>query len=212
MMSPSRSPIHGLDGQSRAHPSHDAAWSDEVTGAVKGRWREPATVTLNRIFPVATVVAVVSVTAAIDLVTKVVAMKLLAGGVARNLMPMLDLSLAFNRGISFSLFQAHDPASLVVLLGIQGALTCLVIWWAVNATEALQRFGFSAIAGGAVANVLDRFINGTVTDILDLHTAGIRWFTFNLADVWISAGVVLLILDALPVWFHRTGVPGGLTR
>ncbi|AWB26130.1 signal peptidase II (plasmid) [Methylobacterium currus] len=149
---------------------------------------------------------------AVDLGTKALAVELLAGGVPQSLMPVLDLSLVFNRGISFSLFQAPDPTSLALLLGMQVALTCFVIWLALNAAEALQRLGFSAIAGGAISNVLDRFMDGAVTDFLDLHTAGIRWFTFNLADVWISVGVVLLILDALPIWPHRAGMPGGLAQ
>ena len=65
------------------------------------------------------------------------------------------------------------------------------------------------MAGGAAGNFLDRLMDGTVTDYLDLHTGGIRWFTFNLADAWISLGVVLLLIDGFRL--HRrhpdTGEP-----
>lgn len=210
MVSPS--PTHAPQGRSKANPPHDAAQNAGATGDAEDRRREASEVPLGRVRRAATGAALVAAVMAIDLATKALAVERLAGGVSRNLMPVLDLSLAFNRGISFSLFPAHDPTSLAVLLAMQGALTYLVIWLALNATDALQRLEFSAIAGGAAGNVLDRLADGTVTDFLDLHTAGIRWFTFNLADVCISVGVVLLILDALPIWHRCAGVPGGLAR
>jgi signal peptidase II len=214
MVSPSssQSPAYAPQGRSRAHPLHDAARNTGATGDGEDRRREATEVPLGRVRRAATVAAMVAAAMAVDLGTKALAVELLAGGVPQSLMPVLDLSLVFNRGISFSLFQAPDPTSLALLLAMQVALTCFVIWLALNAAEALQRLGFSAIAGGAISNVLDRFMDGAVTDFLDLHTAGIRWFTFNLADVWISVGVVLLILDALPIWPHRAGMPGGLAQ
>ncbi|ACS43110.1 MAG: signal peptidase II [Methylobacteriaceae bacterium] len=147
---------------------------------------------------VAPVAAVLVTAAAIDLVAKAVAEAWLVEGTVRGRVPFVDLSLSFNRGISFSLFPAHDPSSLALLLAIQGTLTCLVAGWALAASGGLERLGLAAIAGGAAGNFLDRLMDGAVTDYLDLHTGGIRWFTFNLADVWISAGVVLLLLEGLP--------------
>ena len=145
----------------------------------------------------ATVAAVVVAAAAVDLGAKAVAEGWLTDGVPRGFVPFIDLSLSFNHGISFSLFPARDPSSLAVLLAIQGTLTCLVIVWSLATTGTLERLGAAAIAGGAAGNFLDRLIDGAVTDFLDLHAGGIRWFTFNLADVWISAGVVLLFLEGL---------------
>ncbi|MDN3626675.1 signal peptidase II [Methylobacterium isbiliense] len=143
--------------------------------------------------------------AAVDLGAKAVAEAWLVEGAVRGRVPFVDLSLSFNHGISFSLFPAYDPSSLALLLGIQGTLTCLVVGWALAAKGGLERLGLAAIAGGAAGNFLDRLMDGAVTDYLDLHTGGIRWFTFNLADVWISAGVVLLLLEGLPL---RRSHPG----
>lgn len=145
----------------------------------------------------ATVAVVILASTAIDLGAKAVAEAWLTEGVPRGFVPFVDLSLSFNRGISFSVFAAHDPSSLALLLALQGTLTCLVIAWALATTGTLERLGLAAIAGGAAGNFLDRLIDGAVTDFLDLHTGGIRWFTFNLADTWISAGVVLLLLEGL---------------
>ena len=146
------------------------------------------------------IVAGVAVAAsAIDLGAKAVAEAWLEEGAVRGALPFVDLSLSFNHGISFSLFPAHNPSSLALLLAIQGMLTCLVAGWALAAGGGLERLGLAAIAGGAAGNFVDRLMDGVVTDYLDLHTGGIRWFTFNLADVWISTGVVLLLLDGLPL-------------
>jgi signal peptidase II len=158
----------------------------------------------------AAIVAGVAVAAAaIDLGAKVVAEAWLEEGAVRGALPFVDLSLSFNHGISFSLFPAHDPSSLALLLAIQGTLTCLVAGWALAASGGLERIGLAAIAGGAAGNFVDRLMDGVVTDYLDLHTGSIRWFTFNLADVWISTGVVLLLLDGLPLWrrHRRVGEP-----
>ncbi|MDN3625764.1 signal peptidase II [Methylobacterium isbiliense] len=147
----------------------------------------------------AAVAAVIAAAAAVDLGAKALAEAWLAEGAVRGLVPLVDLSLSFNQGISFSLFPARDPSSLAVLLGVQGTLTCLVMAWALATPDPLERLGIAAIAGGALGNFLDRLMDGAVTDYLDLHTGGIHWFTFNLADVWISVGVALLLRAGLPM-------------
>lgn len=144
---------------------------------------------------VATVGAILVAAAAIDLAAKAAAESWLAEGGVQGFLPFVDLSLSFNHGISFSLFPARDPSSLTLLLGIQGTLTCLIAGCAVAAGSGLERLGLASMAGGAAGNLIDRFMDGTVTDYLDLHMGGMRWFTFNLADAWISLGVVLLLID-----------------
>ncbi len=141
--------------------------------------------------------AVAAGAAALDLWTKSLAVDRLDEGDVRGVIPFIDLALHFNRGISFSMFQAGTPASLAALLAVQAALTTLVAVLAVRTTAPLQRLGLALITGGALGNLVDRFVDGSVTDFLDLHTAGIHWFAFNLADFWISSGVVLLVLDAV---------------
>jgi signal peptidase II len=145
----------------------------------------------------------VAIAVVLDLWSKAAAADRLSDGTARALLPGLDLRLALNRGISFSLFPAHGPVSLAVLLACQGALTGLVAWLAFRATRRIERLGLALISGGALGNVLDRWMDGSVTDFLDLHPAGVHWFTFNLADAWITLGVVLLVHDAIRTP-HRT--------
>lgn len=164
-------------------------------------------------FPGASSMATVIVAAAlIDLVMKALAVAWLAEGDVRGAIPFVDLALHYNRGISFSMFQAGSPASLAALLTVQAGLTILVAFLALRATATLQRLGFSLITGGALGNLVDRSVDGAVTDFLDLHTAGIHWFAFNMADFWISSGVVLLILDAVAEVCRQETMPGDMQR
>lgn len=57
-----------------------------------------------------------------------------------------------------------------------------------------EAFGLSLVLGGAVGNVVDRIATGAVVDFLDFHWNGVHWPAFNLADIFINVGVVLLLL------------------
>lgn len=150
--------------------------------------------------------------AIVDLGTKALAVASLSEGDARGAIPFIDFTLHYNRGISFSLFQAGSPASVAALLTVQAALTTFVAVWAYRATGILQRLGLALITGGALGNLVDRLVDGAVTDFLDLHTAGIHWFAFNMADFWVSSGVFLLILDAFPILGVRGSAPEDVQR
>lgn len=150
------------------------------------------------------VIVVVVLAAAFDLGTKAIAEHGLADQSILGVLPVLDLQLAFNDGISFGLFPAHTSLSVAMLLALQSVLTALAPGWSLGSAELWQRFGLAAIAGGAAGNLVDRLDDGAVTDFLDLHTAGVHWFTFNLADVWISVGASLMILRELRA-MHRPG-------
>ena len=141
---------------------------------------------------------VIAVTVAgTDLWTKALAVDRLSDGTVHAVLPMLDLRLAFNHGISFSLLPAHDATSLVVLLALQGMLTALVAGLAFRATGASEGVGFAIMTGGALGNLIDRCADGRVTDFLDLHPAEVHWFTFNMADIWISLGAALIAWEAV---------------
>ena len=62
-------------------------------------------------------------------------------------------------------------------------------------------FALSLILGGAIGNVIDRFVLGAVVDFLDVHVAGYHWPAFNLADSAITAGAAMLIWES----FRGTG-------
>lgn len=111
-----------------------------------------------------------------------------------TLTPFLDLVMVWNRGVSYGLLTQDGDLGrwLLVVFGILGA--CLFGWWLSTAQRLLPAVATGLIIGGAVSNVIDRSVYGAVADFFLLHVGGFEWYVFNLADVWIVAGVVGLLL------------------
>jgi signal peptidase II len=122
----------------------------------------------------------------------------LASG-SQPLGPFLDLTLQWNRGISFSLFARDSASAEAALLGLTLAATALLAWWLSRCRSRLPAAGLGLIIGGALGNAIDRLVHGAVVDYLDLHAFGRHFFVFNLADAAINIGVLLLIIDLLSV-------------
>lgn len=124
---------------------------------------------------------------ALDLATKAAAVQFLASPL--DLPGPLDLRLLRNRGVSFGMGANLPPA--VVLLVTAG----LVCWLALGVWRSYfgDSIGPALILGGAAANLVDRALGGSVVDMLDVGW----WPTFNLADVFITSGVALLLLSLL---------------
>lgn len=90
-------------------------------------------------------------------------------------------------------FAALPELLALLTLGI----VIVTLAWALRTRSAVERSGLSLIAGGALGNVLDRWQRGAVTDFLDFHWQGWHWPAFNGADVFISIGVLMLLLASL---------------
>lgn len=119
-------------------------------------------------------------------------------------LPVLNLTLALNRGVSFSLFSAEGLWGWWALVLLTMAISVGVGWLWLRARAPLERLGYALILGGALGNLVDRLPDAAVTDFVDLHAAGWHFPTFNLADVFITAGVLILILSSfLRLRLHR---------
>lgn len=108
-----------------------------------------------------------------------------------------DLVLVFNRGVSFGLLggaPSWATAALIVFALLLSTALCIWMW---RADNLLLGTALGFVVGGAIGNVIDRFLHGAVVDFLDFHVAGYHWPAFNVADSAITVGVVLLILDSL---------------
>lgn len=129
--------------------------------------------------------AVVAIT--IDLATKAWATTALSDrGI--DLPGPLDLQLAYNRGVAFSLFDGAPPVLVIALTGAVTVVLGRMAWRGV-----LPAVPAGLMLGGAVANLLDRLVGGSVVDVL--HTGW--WPTFNVADSFITVGAALLLLSSL---------------
>lgn len=125
----------------------------------------------------------------------------ITSGQVITLLPVLDLIMAWNYGVSFGLFQQDSALGQWALVLFKIAAVGLIGWWLWRAESRLTAVALGLIAGGAVGNGLDRILYGAVADFFAFHitTASwqFQWYVFNLADVGIVAGVGLLLYESL---------------
>lgn len=114
-----------------------------------------------------------------------------------DILPFFDLVMAWNRGVSFGIFNNDGRWNAVALSVLSVAISIGLVLWMRKAPSRLVTLALGGIIGGALGNVVDRFRWGAVADFLDVHVMGYHWPAFNLADSAISVGAVLLVLDAL---------------
>lgn len=83
------------------------------------------------------------------------------------------------------------------ILAMVALLICAgLVWWMRKEKDKWTRVGIALIIGGAVGNVIDRFLYGAVVDFVDLHAFGYHWPAFNVADSAICIGAFLILLRA----------------
>jgi len=116
-----------------------------------------------------------------------------------DVLPFLALYRTYNTGIAFSMFSNVGDTGLIVLTGI---VIAFVSYLAIRTTPAqiISRFGFALIVGGALGNLIDRTVYGHVIDYILFHTPVWSFAIFNLADVFISVGAALVVLDEFLAW------------
>lgn len=108
-----------------------------------------------------------------------------------------DLVFVKNTGISYSMLdQSSYGWQLVLALFSVVASAALWAWLAGAGTGRAMAWALGLIIGGALGNGLDRVLIGGVADFFSLHAYGFYWYVFNIADVAIVAGVVLLLYDS----------------
>ena len=101
----------------------------------------------------------------------------------------------WNRGVSFGLFASDSPWTPHSLSALALAIATVLLFWLRKAENRLLALALGIVIGGAVGNVIDRMIWGSVFDFLDFHIAGYHWPAFNVADAAISVGVILILVD-----------------
>ncbi|MBO9411728.1 MULTISPECIES: signal peptidase II [unclassified Ruegeria] len=135
---------------------------------------------------------------AIDQISKylVVHVMRVAEGDIDVLPPLLVFKYGENRGINFGLFQGNSDAARWVLIGVSVAISVAVLIWLMrSAPSKLMLFCGGLLIGGALGNVVDRVLYGFVLDFLNMSCCGINNpYVFNLADVFIFAGAIGLVL------------------
>ena len=109
-----------------------------------------------------------------------------------------NMLLVFNRGAAFSLLADAGGWQRELFIAIAVTASVWIAWLLrKHRDETLFCLALSLILGGALGNVIDRITMGAVVDFLDFHAFGWHWPAFNVADIGISCGAVLLVWDAL---------------
>lgn len=111
--------------------------------------------------------------------------------------PFFDLVMAWNKGVSYGLFQAESLGGRVVLIGFALGVVIGLGLWLARVLHPLAALALGLIIGGALGNVYDRLAYGAVADFFSFHAFGFYWYIFNIADVWIVLGVALILLESI---------------
>ena len=105
----------------------------------------------------------------------------------------INLDLVWNTGIGFGLFSSNSTViynSITTLIGI----ILIIIVFMIIKSNLLEKILYSIILGGALGNIYDRIAYFAVPDFIDIHYQRFHWFTFNIADIFITIGIFLLII------------------
>ena len=108
-----------------------------------------------------------------------------------NILPFLSITLAFNSGIAFSLLDFNNFFTDYVLLFIGLIITVFLVRLFKQEDNITSKVGLILIISGALCNIIDRAMDGVVTDFLLFFVGNTPFFIFNLADAYISFGAVL---------------------
>ena len=104
----------------------------------------------------------------------------------------LNFNLIWNEGIAFGLF-SFDEKLYYNLLTIFICLITVVIIWLMFRSKGFERLSFMMIIGGSLGNIFDRIFYSAVPDFIDIHVNNFHWFIFNVADIFITMGIICLI-------------------
>ena len=104
----------------------------------------------------------------------------------------LNINLIWNEGIAFGLFSFNEKTYYNILTILIIAVT-LVIFWMILKSKRLERLAFMMIFSGSLGNIFDRLFYSAVPDFIDFHIKSFHWFIFNVADIFITIGVIILI-------------------
>ncbi|WP_291513527.1 signal peptidase II [Abyssibacter sp.] len=132
----------------------------------------------------------------LDQVTKQLVFRSLLKYERIELLPILNLTHLHNTGAAFSMF-AEFPPWVFIVLGV--AVSVWILWWLRNhpRDEHLLAVALCLVLGGALGNVIDRAARGYVVDFIDFHWQTWHYPAFNVADIAITLGALMLVLDML---------------
>ena len=113
----------------------------------------------------------------------------------------LNINLIWNEGIAFGLLSFNQKLYYNLLTGLICLITLIILWMVIR-TKGLEKLAFMVVFGGSLGNIFDRLYYSSVPDFIDIHFGDFHWFIFNVADIFITLGVLLLIY--LEIFLKKT--------
>jgi len=105
----------------------------------------------------------------------------------------LNIYLIWNEGIAFGLLSFNEN-TLYNFLTFFILIIIFIILYLINKSSGLSKYSLLMILGGALGNIFDRIIYKAVPDFIDFHVGNFHWFIFNVSDIFISLGVILMVI------------------
>ena len=132
---------------------------------------------------------------AIDRISKILILKNFLNNSSSEIYinSFLNFSLVWNSGIGFGILQLEANIFYLLISIIITAINLILIYWMLSSSNYLESIFISIILGGALGNLFDRYYYSSVPDFIDLHYESFHWFTFNIADIFITIGIIGLI-------------------
>jgi signal peptidase II len=133
-----------------------------------------------------------------DQATKLITLNQIAEHGSRKITSFLNWVLVYNPGAAFSFLADGHGWQKWFFIGI-GTIAVIVMLWLLkrHSTQGIFCFSIALILGGAIGNLVDRFVHGAVVDFIDIYYQQFHWPAFNVADSSITLGTFLLIVDEL---------------
>jgi len=130
----------------------------------------------------------------LDRISKIIILNLekIYGTNSYSLTSFINFELIWNDGIAFGLLSLNNEVyyNLVTLFII---IVTLVVFFLMTKSIGLEKYGFMMVFGGSLGNIFDRLYYSSVPDFIDIHFNNFHWFIFNVADIFITLGVIVLI-------------------
>ena len=109
----------------------------------------------------------------------------------------INFHLIWNEGIAFGLFSFSNTSTYQIMTLFILLVILILIFYMLKTDMVNEKIGFILIVGGAIGNLFDRVFYSAVPDFIDLHINNFHWFIFNIADIFITTGVLWLILTEI---------------
>ena len=108
----------------------------------------------------------------------------------------VNFDLTWNTGIGFGFFSSNTGFVYNVISAIIGSVIIFIIYLIIK-SKLIDKILFSVVIGGALGNFYDRLTFFAVPDFIDIHYKNFHWFTFNVADIFVTIGILTLITKDL---------------